>query len=45
VIQGINGTGGTVTDTIALSGVIPRDGLFVVATGLRTGRRRSPTPT
>jgi len=37
VIQGINGTGGTVTDTIALSGVIPVNGLFVVADGLSDG--------
>jgi len=37
VIQGINGTGGTVTDNIALSGVIPADGLFVVADGLADG--------
>jgi hypothetical protein len=37
VIQGINGTGGTVTDNIALSGVIPSDGLFVVADGLTDG--------
>jgi PEP-CTERM motif len=37
VIQGINGTGGTVTDTIALSGVIPADGLFVVADGFADG--------
>jgi hypothetical protein len=34
VIQGINGTGGTVTDNISLSGVIPSDGLFVIADGL-----------
>jgi hypothetical protein len=37
VIQGINGTGGTVTDNIELSGVIPADGLFVVADGLADG--------
>ena len=37
VIQGINGTGGTVTDTIALACVIPADGLFVVADGLADG--------
>jgi hypothetical protein len=36
-IQGINGTGGTVTDNIALSGLIPADGLFVVADGLADG--------
>jgi len=37
VLQGINGTGGTVTDNIALSGVIPADGLFVVADGFVDG--------
>ena len=37
VIQGINGTGGTVTDNIALSGVIPADGLFVIADGFADG--------
>ena len=37
VIQGINGTGGTVTDNIALSGLIPADGLFVIADGLADG--------
>src|SRR5262249_6456588 len=37
VIQGINGTGGTVTDNVALSGVIPADGLYVVADGLAGG--------
>jgi len=37
VIQGINGTGGTVTDNVALSGVIPADGLFVVADGFADG--------
>jgi uncharacterized protein len=36
-IQGINGTGGTVTDNIALSGLIPADGLFVIADGLSDG--------
>ncbi len=37
VIEGINGTGGTVTHTLALSGFIPADGLFVVADGLSGG--------
>jgi hypothetical protein len=37
VLQGINGTGGTVTDNVALSGVIPADGLFVVADGFVDG--------
>ena len=37
LVEGINGTGGTVTDTIALSGVIPADGLFVIADGLTDG--------
>jgi hypothetical protein len=37
VIQGINGTGGTVTDTIALAGMIPADGLYLVADGLADG--------
>ena len=37
VIQGINGTGGSVTDTIALSGAIPANGLFVVADGFADG--------
>lgn len=31
VIEGVNGSDGSVTDTIALSGVIPADGLWVVA--------------
>ena len=42
VIQGINGTGGTVTDNIALSGVIPADGLFVSPMGSRTAPPRWP---
>ncbi len=37
LIEGINGTGGTVTDSIALSGLIPADGLFVIADGLADG--------
>ncbi len=37
LIQGINGTGGTLTDDITLSGVIPADGLFVIADGLADG--------
>ena len=37
VLQGINGTGGTVTDSIALSGVIAANGLFVVADGFADG--------
>jgi hypothetical protein len=37
VIQGINGTGGTVTDTIALAGAIPADGLYLIADGLADG--------
>jgi hypothetical protein len=37
LLQGINGTGGTVTDSIALSGVIAADGLFVVADGFADG--------
>lgn len=36
-VEGINGTGGTVTDSIALSGLIPADGLFVIADGLSDG--------
>ena len=31
VIEGINGSGGSVTVSLALSGLIPADGLFVVA--------------
>jgi hypothetical protein len=30
-VEGINGSNGSATDTIALSGVIPADGIFVVA--------------
>jgi hypothetical protein len=45
LVQGINGTGGTVTDTIALSGVIPADGLFVIADGFTDGTTPSPTRT
>jgi hypothetical protein len=37
LVEGINGTGGTVTDSIALSGLIPSDGLFVIADGLSDG--------
>lgn len=37
LVEGINGTGGTVTDSIALSGLIPADGLFVIADGLADG--------
>jgi len=37
LVQGINGTGGTVTDTIALSGLISADGLFVIADGFADG--------
>lgn len=37
LIEGINGTGGTVTDSIALSGLIPADGLFVLASDLGDG--------
>ena len=36
-IEGINGSGGGVTDRLELSGVIPADGLFVVADGLAGG--------
>jgi len=31
VVEGINGSGGSVTVALALSGVVPADGLFVVA--------------
>ena len=31
VIEGINGSGGAVTHTLLLSGVIPTDGFFVIA--------------
>jgi hypothetical protein len=34
VLEGINGSNGEVTDTLTLSGVIPDDGLFVVADAL-----------
>ncbi len=37
LIQGINGAGGAVTDSIALSGSIPADGLFVIADGFADG--------
>ena len=37
LVEGINGTGGLVTDSIALSGLIPADGLFVLADGLADG--------
>jgi hypothetical protein len=33
VLEGVNGANGTITLTLALSGVIPSDGLFVVADG------------
>ncbi len=31
IVEGINGSGGAVTHSIVLSGVIPADGLFVLA--------------
>jgi hypothetical protein len=37
VVEGINGSGGSVTHTIALSGLIPADGFFVLADGLADG--------
>jgi hypothetical protein len=37
LVQGINGTGGAITDSIALSGLIPADGLFVIADALADG--------
>jgi len=37
LVEGINGTGGLVTDSVALSGLIPADGLFVLADGLSDG--------
>jgi len=36
-IEGINGSGGSVTHSIALSGLIPADGLFVLADELSGG--------
>jgi len=36
-IEGINGSNGAVTDSVALSGLIPSDGLFVVADALADG--------
>ena len=37
VVEGINGSNGAVTDSIALSGVMPMDGFFVVADALADG--------
>ena len=37
VVEGINGSNGAVTDSIALSGVMPMDGFFVVADALFDG--------
>lgn len=42
VVEGINGAGGAVTDSIALSGPIPADGLFVLADGLADGTTLVP---
>ena len=36
-VEGINGANGEVTDSIALSGLIPADGLFVLASNLGDG--------
>jgi hypothetical protein len=36
-IEGVNGSNGDVTPTLVLSGVIPGDGLFVIADGLSDG--------
>ena len=37
VIEGINGSGGGVTHSVALSGTLPADGLFVLADSLADG--------
>jgi hypothetical protein len=37
VIEGVNGTGGTITHTLNLTGVMPADGLFVLADRLTGG--------
>ena len=37
VVEGINGSNGAVTDSIALSGVMPMNGFFVVADALADG--------
>lgn len=37
VVEGINGSNGEVTDSIALSGLIPADGLFVLASDVGDG--------
>jgi hypothetical protein len=42
VVEGINGSGGSVTHTIALSGSIPADGFFVLADGLADGTTLVP---
>ena len=36
-VEGINGSNGAVTDSIALSGLIPADGFFVLADDLGDG--------
>jgi hypothetical protein len=36
-IEGVNGAGGAVTHTLALAGVIPEDGIFLLADGLADG--------
>jgi len=41
-VDGINGSGGAVTDSIALSGPIPEDGFFVLADGLADGTTYVP---
>jgi hypothetical protein len=42
VVEGINGSGGAVTHSIALSGSIPADGFFVLADGLADGTTLVP---
>jgi len=37
VVEGINGANGAVTDSVALSGLIPADGLFVLASDVGDG--------
>ncbi len=37
VVEGVNGTGGTITHTLNLSGVMPADGIFVLADRLTGG--------
>ena len=43
VVEGINGTGGSATVSVALSGLIPADGFFVLADGLADGTTLVPS--